>query len=81
MYLKSKCKLGTIVALFITAPSELHLRHRLKNRVENEQTIQKRVALSKKEMEFAKHYDGIIINEDLKTALSTLEKIILEKVK
>ncbi|MFA5271844.1 MAG: guanylate kinase [Candidatus Omnitrophota bacterium] len=79
MYLKSKCKLGTIVALFITAPSELHLRSRLKNRVENEQTIQKRVALSKKEMEFAKHYDGIIINEDLKKALSTLEKIITAK--
>jgi guanylate kinase len=80
MYLKSKYKLGKIVALFITAPSELHLRSRLKSRVESEETIQKRVALSKEEMEFAKHYDGIIINEDLKKASAALGKIILTKM-
>jgi len=79
MYLKKKHKLGKIIALFITAPSELHLRSRLKSRVEDEKTIQKRVSLSKKEMQFAKHYDGIIINEDLKKALSRLEKIIMAK--
>ncbi|MFA6281940.1 MAG: guanylate kinase [Candidatus Omnitrophota bacterium] len=81
MYLKSKHKLGRIVALFIAAPSELHLRSRLKNRVEDEKTIQKRVSLSKKEMEFAKHYDGIVINEDLKKALSVLEEIIITNTK
>ncbi len=80
MYLKSKYKLDRIIALFITAPSELALRKRLKGRIEDDETIQKRVALSSKEMEFAKHYDGIIINEDLKKASAALEKIVRQNL-
>ena len=77
MYLKKKCKLGKIIALFIAAPSELDLLERLKKRVEKKKTIEERIKLAKKEMELSKDYDAVIINKDLRTCLHSLEKILL----
>ncbi len=78
LYLKKKIKQGKIVTLFIAAPSELDLFKRLKKRTEAAQTIQKRIALAKKEMKVSRLYDSIIINKDLNKSLRELEKVLLE---
>ncbi|MDD4955709.1 MAG: guanylate kinase [Candidatus Omnitrophica bacterium] len=78
LYLKKKKKEGKIVTLFIAAPSELDLFKRLKKRTETMRTIQKRIALAKKEMKVSRLYDSIIINKDLSKSLKELEKVLLE---
>lgn len=78
MYLKKNQKEGKIITLFIAAPSELDLFQRLKKRVESEDAIEKRIRLAKKEMQFSRRYDSIIINKDLKKSLSELKKVLFE---
>ena len=78
MYLKKKQKEGKIITLFIAAPSELDLFKRLKKRTEAMQTIQKRIALAKKEMKVSRQYDSIIINKDLNKSVAELGKVLLE---
>jgi len=76
--LKKKQKEGKIITLFIAAPSELDLFKRLKKRTEAMQTIQKRIALAKKEMKVSRQYDSIIINKDLNKSVEELGKVLLE---
>ncbi len=78
LYLKKKIKKGKIVTLFIAAPSELDLFKRLKKRTESMPTIQKRIALAKKEMKVSRMYDSIIINNDLGRSLKELEEALLK---
>jgi guanylate kinase len=77
MYLKKHLKPAKIITLFISAPTEKDLYHRLGKRVERQETIDKRIKLAKKELRFSKYYDRLIINKDLKTSLKTLEEILL----
>lgn len=70
------------LALFIQAPSIDALEERLRNRkTETEERIQLRVAKAKKEMESAKNFDAIIINEDLNTAFKKAEELVGNFVK
>jgi len=78
LYLKKKQKEGKIITLFIAAPSELDLFKRLKKRTEAMKTIQKRIALAKKEMKVSRQYDSIIINKDLGKSLKELGKALLK---
>lgn len=78
LYLKKRKKEGKIITLFIAAPSELDLFKRLKKRTEAMETIQKRIALAKKEMKVSKLYDSIIINKDLDKSIKELEEVLLE---
>jgi guanylate kinase len=73
-----KEKKRKIVTLFIAAPSELDLFKLLKKRTESMPTIQKRIALAKKEMKVSKMYDSIIINNDLGRSLKELEEALLK---
>jgi len=70
------------LALFIQAPSIDALEDRLRNRkTETEERIQLRIAKAKKEMESAKNFDAIIINEDLNTAFKKAEELVGNFVK
>ncbi|MBU1122013.1 MAG: guanylate kinase [Candidatus Omnitrophota bacterium] len=79
MYLKNKLKQGTIVTIFISAPTKEDLYHRLGKRDENQKVIEKRIRLAKKELTFAKHYDYVIVNQDIKSAVTILEAILLSE--
>lgn len=57
------------LAIFIKPPSVEDLEKRLRGRgTEDEEKIQKRLAKAAKELEYAKWFDTIIVNEDLEKA-------------
>jgi len=77
MYLKKQKNLGKILTLFISAPTQGDLYTRLEKRVEKKETIIERIALAKKELRFAKYYDALIVNKDIRASLKKLENILL----
>ena len=77
MYLKKNFKIDTIVTIFISAQDRHELYRRLEMRVEKKDLIKKRLTLAKKELQFSKFYDYVIVNQDLKASLKTLETILL----
>jgi len=65
------------LSVFVSPPSVAELENRLKNRnTDSPETISKRIAKSRWELEFAPKFDYILINNDLETAKAE----ILEKV-
>ena len=57
------------MAVFVKAPSIEVMEHRLRTRgTDQEEKIKERIAKAKREVEFAKDFDLILINEDLETA-------------
>ena len=76
MYLKKNFKPAKITAIFIGAPSEKELQKRMEKRVDKNKMIQKRIKLAKKEMQFQKKYDYVVVNQNLKEAVSSLECIL-----
>ena len=76
MYLKKNFKPAKITAIFIGAPSAQDLQKRMKKRVDKKGMIQKRIQLAKKEMQFQKRYDYLVINQNLKEAINSLECIL-----
>ena len=65
--------------IFISPPSMEELERRLRNRkTDSEESIRVRLAWSKKEMEKAKRYDYIVINEDLQKAFEELKQIFIK---
>ncbi|MBL7131715.1 MAG: guanylate kinase [Candidatus Omnitrophica bacterium] len=66
------------VAIFILPPSLKILQKRLTNRLtEDKKKLHRRLKLAKKEMSYIKHYDYIVINDDLKKAIKQLESIFI----
>jgi len=73
------------VYLFISPPSMTELRARLRGRgTDDDASIQKRLAMSLKEIEYAKEpnaHDIVIINGDLDKAYESFKKVALgEKI-
>jgi guanylate kinase len=68
--------------VFIAPPSEEELERRLRGRgTEKEESIQKRLARAKEELEFSKTpdmFDKIIVNDHLDKAYAELEGFIFE---
>jgi guanylate kinase len=65
------------VLIFIMPPSFDELERRLHKRgTETEEIIKKRIDIAKIEMSFAKNYDYVIVNENLKTAVEEFLTII-----
>ncbi len=65
------------VLIFICPPSYETLENRLRGRhTEDEATIQKRLDEVKKELKAAENFDYRIVNDDLETAITTLENVI-----
>jgi guanylate kinase len=74
--LQVKQKMPEAVLIFIAPPSFEELEHRLRGRnTENEEAIQKRLHEVKIELERSKHYDYVVVNDDLERAVSEIEEI------
>lgn len=76
--LQVKSKMPEAVLIFIAPPGqgvdELEKRLRGRN-TEDEETIQRRLAEAKVELERSKQYDYVVINDDLKRAINEVEEI------
>jgi guanylate kinase len=65
------------LAIFVEAPSIEALEERLRNRkTESEEKIQLRIAKAKKEMESAREFDVIIVNDNLESAFHKAETVV-----
>lgn len=70
------------VFVFITPPDIDTLRRRMHHRhTETEDVINLRISYAKEEIEKAKYYDYIIMNDDLKKAYNELKTLVEEKEK
>lgn len=78
IYLKKQKKLGKIISIFIKAPSEKELYARFMKRAEEQDVIKKRIELAKKELQFMKDYDYVVINKNLEQTLRKVEAILLD---
>ena len=66
-----------LVSVFITIPSMEELYRRLKGRgTESEETIQKRMAVAKRELQRAFRYDYVVINDEVDLAVERINTII-----
>ena len=73
-----KSVLPDAISIYIIPPSINALKERLENRGEDEtEVINKRMASSAKEMDFAKYADYVIVNDDFNHALDALKGIII----
>lgn len=77
MYLKKHFKLGRIISIFIKAPTETDLFKRLKGRADQSAVIKEKIRLAKKELQFARFYDYVVVNQDLTASTKILESILL----
>lgn len=65
------------VSVFLAVPSMEELERRLRNRAtETEESIQKRLAAAEFELEHAKDYQYIVLNDELEAAIAQLNTII-----
>ena len=75
--LQVKEKMPEAVLIFIAPPSLEELEHRLRGRhTEDEETIQKRLAQVKIELERSQKYDYTVINDNINRAVEEIEKIV-----
>lgn len=80
--LQVKKQMPEAVLIFIAPPSLEALEARLRGRhTEDEVTIQKRLNEVRQELERAQHFDFNVVNDDLESAISELEKIIIGDIK
>lgn len=76
MYLKNNHT--EAVFIFIKPPSLLALKQRLMTRnADSQESIQLRLSQAEKELEFEKHYDYQIINDNLSSAFDVLKAILI----
>lgn len=74
---KVKSKMPDAVMIFMLPPSVEALKHRLEKRgTESQEVVEKRLKQAKKEIEFAREYDYIFVNDDLDDAVFDLKAII-----
>ena len=67
-----------VVTVFILPPSLAELRHRLERRAEDSSdTIEKRLANARVEIQRWSEYDYVIVNDDLNDAFHSLEGILI----
>ena len=79
--LQVKEKMPEAVLIFIAPPSTEELEKRLRGRhTEDEETIQKRLAQVKIELERSQKYDYTVINDSVERAVEEIEKITKEEI-
>ena len=67
------------LAIFIKPPSIEELWNRLRNRkTEDEASLKKRFARSKRELKYEKKFDEVLVNDDLAIALKEAEEMVLD---
>lgn len=65
------------LAVFVQPPSLEEMERRLRNRnTDSEEKIRERVAKAKREMEFSKDFDVILVNDDLEKAKAEAYRLI-----
>ncbi len=70
------------LAIFIKPPSVEELWSRLRNRnTEDEASLKKRFARSKRELKYEKKFDKVLVNDDLEVALKEAEQLVLDFIK
>ena len=70
------------LAIFVMPPSIEELKKRLKGRgTETEESFNKRINKAEQEMEYAKDFDVVIVNDDLNTAVKETIKAITNFIK
>ena len=75
--LQVKEKMPESILIFIAPPSVEELEHRLRGRhTEDEETIQKRLAQVKIELERSQKYDYTVINDNIERAVEEIESIV-----
>ncbi len=80
--LQVKKKMPDAVLIFIAPPSVEELEHRLRGRhTEDEETIQKRLAQVKTELERSGEYDYTVINDSVERAVEEIERIVVGNVR
>jgi guanylate kinase len=68
---------GDVVSVFILPPSMAELRHRLERRAEDSaETIERRLANARTEIQRWSEYDYVIVNDDLDSAFTALKGIL-----
>lgn len=77
--IKSKLK-DKALAVFLMPPSIEELKKRLQGRnTESEETLNKRLQRAEMEISYSKHFDKIIINDDLDLALKECTELVKER--
>jgi guanylate kinase len=72
-----KSKMKDATAIFILPPSFTELERRLKSRMlEPEDVIRRRLEIAKREIQFYREYDYIVINDVLENSVLLLESIV-----
>ena len=67
------------LAIFIKPPSKKELENRLRNRAtDSEEQIKKRIDKAEEELEYAKDFDKVILNDNLEEAVEETIKVIKE---
>lgn len=67
------------LSIFIQPPSLEELRRRLEGRgTDSQEMIEKRLAKANTELQDAPYFDRIIVNDDLRTALTELDRLVSE---
>ncbi len=70
------------LAIFVKPPSVEELFARLRNRkTEDEASLKKRFARSKRELKYEKKFDKVLVNDDLKIALKEAEEMVINFIK
>ncbi len=72
-----KRKMTDAVTVFVLPPSWEALKERLSFRENNEEVVEKRLKRAKEELKEWKNFDYVIINDNLKRAVTELSSIIL----
>lgn len=68
--------------IFIKPPSLLTLYQRLKNRkTETPKSLEKRIKKAERELDYQKHFDEVVINDDLDIAIEEASQIVLHFLK
>ena len=67
------------LSIFVQPPNEIELEKRLRGRgTETEEKIQMRLSKAKKELEFAKDFDVILLNEHLDQAFREAQNLVTD---
>ncbi len=72
-----------MITIFVLQPTPSVLQQRIQNRgQDSKEAIELRMKLATKEVQYAKYYDYVVINDDFEITLKTIYSIIIaERVK
>lgn len=74
--MKVKELMPSAILIFVSPPSLEELRKRMEKRGSDPQEIERRLAIAQREMEMAKNYQYIIVNEDFEKTVEELERLL-----